>query len=188
MTGNPPRQPLNPDPPEPSGGASALARARWELLRKWIKGKPVWVFAGITLGCLVFKDNYPFTHNPMYANLPPRVRYYYVVDENGANVPFRDAFGYSLIDLMRKIKDRRKSLAREDDADGVDEAEVLAYEKEALEPVMAWYFDNRRARGEFKGKPIPYQTLTVIKVLSTREGKKETPLGTVPVPGEEVAP
>ena len=161
--------------------------SRWQRLKEqfsWqrLKLLPIWVFLGITLMCIWVKENYPFTHNPMYANLPPRVRYYYVVDENGDNVPFRKAFGYSLIDLMRKIKDRRKDLAEERGVDSNIEAEVLKLEMEALEPTMQWYFDNRRAKDEFKGKPIPYETLTVIKIFSTREGKTETELGTVTVP------
>ena len=151
---------------------------RWQRL----KPLPIWVFLGITIVCLIVRENYPFTHNPMYANLPPRVRYYYVVDENGDNVPFSKAFGYSLIDLMRKIKDKRKLFAKEAGSKDDSEETVLKFEKQAVDPVMAWYFKNRRAKDEFKGKPIPYETLTVIKIFSTREGKTETEIGTVQVP------
>ena len=146
-----------------------------------LKPLPIWVFLGITACCLIFKENYPFTHNPMYANLPDRVRYYRVMDQDGENVPFREAFGYSLIDLMRKIKDKRKKLMGAAGIPADKEEDVLRFEKEALEPVMAWYFKNRRAKGDFVGKPLPYESVTVIKILSTREGKEETELGTVEI-------
>ena len=164
---------------------SKTATIRW----KWAQlgPLPIWVFLALTLGCLVLEENYPFTHNPMYSALSSKLRYYYVTDQDGEVVPFRQAFGYSLIDLMRKIKDRRIKLMKAAGVPKDDENDVLRFEQQALPKVMDWYFENRRAKGEFVGKPLPYQSLTVVKILSTREGRTEAALGSIEVPRPEDA-
>lgn len=156
-------------------------------IRAQLRPLPIWVFLAITAGCLLLEENYPFTHNPMYSALSAELRYYYVTDQEGNIVPFRQAFGYSLIDLMRKIKDRRIKLMKEAGVPKKHEEDILRFERKALPEVLDWYFRNGRARGEFAGKPLPYRSITVVKILASRAGKTETVIGSaaIPRPGEE---
>ena len=154
------------------------------LVRAWgvVRPLPIRVFLIITATCILLEENYPFTHNPMYSALSARLRYYYVTDQNDDLVPFRQAFGYSLVNLMKKIKNRRAEAMQEAGVPKDNEDDILSFDRKVLPSVMEWYFMNRRAKGEFKGRPLPYQSITVIKILATREGRQETVVGSIAIP------
>lgn len=67
----------------------------------------------LALVLLAFKEFFPFSHFPMYSNLPPKTSYYYLTDENDEIIPQGLVFGvYSA--RMSKIfySELRKEIAK----------------------------------------------------------------------------
>lgn len=76
----------------------------------WLLAWP-WFVASIVLG-LAIKENFPFSHWPMYSNFSPESGYVYVVDDAGE--PMAAARFFETAPRLRKQfeRERRSALAR----------------------------------------------------------------------------
>lgn len=69
----------------------------------------------LTLLCLVLRENYPFSHFPMYSSFSKKTYYLYLTDVDGNEIPTKP-FAISN-STLRKIFDSRKRIARKRFAD-----------------------------------------------------------------------
>ena len=53
----------------------------------WLKAIPVPAFILTTILCLALRENYPFSHFPMYSRMSGNTFYVYVTDQNDEPVP-----------------------------------------------------------------------------------------------------
>ncbi len=77
---------------------------------------PLWVFFIVGALCLVLKENYPFSHFPMYDQFPDHTFYVYIADAKGEPLPFRNFTGYGVSKLKKQydpeIGEVRKKLKK----------------------------------------------------------------------------
>lgn len=52
-------------------------------------------FLAVTVACIALREEFPFSHFPMYSRISPRSRYLLVTDSEDNLYPLRDVFGLS---------------------------------------------------------------------------------------------
>ena len=63
---------------------------------------PISVAIGLTITCLVVKENYPFTHYPMYSNFDDQTYYVWLADRDGEPIPVQK-LTYHRLGKIKKI-------------------------------------------------------------------------------------
>ena len=69
------------------------------LLRKLA---PLTVAIGVTITCLAVKENFPFSHYPMYSNFDDQTYYVWLADSNGEPIPVQKVT-YMRLGKIKKI-------------------------------------------------------------------------------------
>ncbi len=70
----------------------------------------------VVLALLLFKEQFPFSHFPMYAALDGKARAVYITDEQGNLLPTRTTFGYSAAGCRKFLKTHAKKIQLENPA------------------------------------------------------------------------
>jgi len=91
---------------------------------RWFRRSRCKCLLVMTLLCLVLRENYPFSHFPMYASFSKKSYYLYLADAKGDEIPTRP-FAISNSGL-RKIYDSDYRIARKRFADAGSEKVPLA--------------------------------------------------------------
>lgn len=60
------------------------------LILLWRAFPELWVVWSLTLGNLLLKENFPFSHYPMYARHHPTNHYFFLTDEREEPIPVRE--------------------------------------------------------------------------------------------------
>ena len=87
-----------------------LAVLRFGAFLSWLRQTRFRCLLVMTLLCLVLRENYPFSHFPMYSSFSRSTYFLYLADEKGAPLPTK-RFGLTS-STLKKIFDsqRRKAL------------------------------------------------------------------------------
>ena len=101
-------------PADPSAGGQAGVAAACGLLKRF----PLKTFLVVLLLCGVVKDNFPFSHFPMYDHFPDHTFYVFVKDGTGGPIPLESVTGTRTanfkkpydkeLNRIRKTLDKRK--------------------------------------------------------------------------------
>ncbi|MEM9480387.1 MAG: hypothetical protein AAGA58_12110 [Verrucomicrobiota bacterium] len=96
---------------------SPLGGAEWFVIKALLRF-PLWAFFVVGALCLLLKENYPFSHFPMYDQFPDHTFYVYLADGTGEPLAFKSFTGYGVskfkkkydpeIGEVRKALDKRK--------------------------------------------------------------------------------
>ena len=76
----------------------------------WLKRFGLMLIAVVI--ALLIRENYPFSHNPMYSKFDPYTYFLHVTDENDKVLFFREEFGFSAIQLKKGVLDQLQGIAQ----------------------------------------------------------------------------
>jgi hypothetical protein len=106
---------------------------------------------------LLIRENYPFSHNPMYSKFDPYTYFLHVTNENDKVLFFREEFGFSAIRLKKVFSTNFKELRNDPTTSGLDRDE---HWRIAGERTLSQYHRQRRPKME---NPTRYQTLKLVR-------------------------
>jgi len=72
------------------------------LLAFYFSSLPVKILIILCVLNLLFRENFPFSHYPMYSKFSSDTRYIYITDENDNPIPLKTAFGIKS-DFLKKV-------------------------------------------------------------------------------------
>jgi len=72
------------------------------LVTLYLSNLPVKALIILTILNLLFRENFPFSHYPMYSKFSYDTRYIYITDENDNPIPIKNVFGIKS-DFLKKI-------------------------------------------------------------------------------------
>ncbi|MEZ5328605.1 MAG: hypothetical protein R3F19_26470 [Verrucomicrobiales bacterium] len=106
---------------------------------------------------LVIRENYPFSHNPMYSKFDAYTYFLHVTDENDNVLFFREEFGDSAIKLKKIFSKNFNKLRKDPATSGLTREE---HWRIAGERTLEQYHRNRKPK---KDPPTPYKTLKLVR-------------------------
>ena len=121
----------------------------------WIKRFGLMLIAVVI--SLLIKENYPFSHNPMYSKFDPYTYFLHVTDENGQVLYFRDEFGYSAVRLKKVFRKKFDELRKNSKTKELPREEHFRI---AGEDTLQQYHRQRMPRVE---NPAQYQMLKLVR-------------------------
>ncbi|HEY5707414.1 MAG TPA: hypothetical protein VIS96_17785 [Terrimicrobiaceae bacterium] len=101
-------------------------------------------FLGVIILALIMqvtKEFYPFSHYPMYSDLPPSVEYYYLTTGKGEPIPQVRFFGFSTSWTKKMLNSRLKKIAGGRSIDDATPAQI----KEAGQETLQYLMDHCKA-------------------------------------------
>lgn len=115
---------------------------------------------------LLVRENYPFSHNPMYSKFDPYTYFLHVTDENDKVLFFREEFGFSAIRLKKVFSTKFKLVRKNPETAGLSRDEHLRI---AGEGTLQQYHRQRHPRTD---NPTQYQTLKLVRTdIALGDGK-----------------
>ena len=139
-----------------------------EQIRHWVRliGKTPFL-AVIVLALLMqaTKEFYPFSHYPMYSDLPPSVEYYYLTTTKGEPLPQVRYFGFSTSWTKKMLNSRLKKITGGRNIDEASPAEIKEAGQQTLEYLMDHCKDHVRTALVAEG-------LQLHRVLVERSGNR----------------
>lgn len=112
----------------------------------------------------IMRENYPFSHLPMYSGLTKDVDYYFITDAKGEPMPQGIYFGFSTSKTKKMFNTRLRKISKGGNTDSASEAQIAEAGKETLEYMMAHIREDRRAQVEKSG-------IQLHRVTVAREGE-----------------
>jgi hypothetical protein len=106
---------------------------------------------------LIVRENYPFSHNPMYSKLTPKTYYLHAVDENNDVLLFREQFGFSAIRLKKVFNTKFQKLKKGEETKQLSEMEQWGL---AGEETLWQYHRQKEPAAE---NPVRYQRLKLVR-------------------------
>jgi len=101
----------------------------------------LWVLVPLLL---IVRENYPFSHFPMYSGMAPGAHYYYLADEQGEALPVKKLFGLSASRMKKVYYAKLNDIA---DEQGVDAYTLGKEEKlEAARELYTYFSELGAAR------------------------------------------
>ena len=123
---------------------------------------------------LVVRENYPFSHNPMYSKFDAYTYFLHVTDENDNILFFREEFGDSAIQL-KKVFTKNFTKLRKDPA--TSDLTREEHWRLAGESTLEQYHRNRRPK---KDPPTPYKTLKLVRTdIQLGKGKVDEKIAVI---------
>ena len=132
------------------------------------RGFPIKVCVALVIANMAIRDNYPFSHFPMYASFSDHTFYVYVADGEGNPIPLQDITGTrtsklkkpydkDLNAVRRKLDKRKRELTVEERREAGERALAQIYRNtndtakaalEALAPLRLYHVDIYMVDGE----------------------------------------
>ncbi|NNE91969.1 MAG: hypothetical protein HKN23_10010 [Verrucomicrobiales bacterium] len=109
----------------------------------------MWAFVAFSL---LVKENYPFSHFPMYSHVAPETHYFYLTDGEGNNLGTKTNFGMAASNLKKKYHSYLTALAEQREKEAghrIKASELPASDQETCGQKL---FDYILERGEHRGK------------------------------------
>ncbi len=97
--------------PPPATGMKALARKIAPSLKKFFR-HPVSAIFWLTVFSLIVKENYPFSHFPMYKGFSEKTHYFYLASEGGP-IPGKKIFKVSVPKMKKLYGGHMEKIAEE---------------------------------------------------------------------------
>lgn len=123
------------------------------------------MLAAVVISLLV-RENYPFSHNPMYSKFDPYTYFLHVTDENDNVLFFREEFGFSAIRLKKVFSTKFKQVRKDPATADLSREE---HWRIAGEGTLEQYHRQRHPRTE---NPTQYKILKLVRTdIELGEGK-----------------
>ena len=106
---------------------------------------------------LLIRENYPFSHNPMYSKFDPYTYFLHVTDENDKVLFFREEFGFSAIRLKKVFSKIFKEVRKDPTTANLSREE---HWRIAGERTLEQYHRQRRPR---TAQPTSYSILKLVR-------------------------
>ncbi len=172
----PPTDPIR----SPSLSPSVLARAGFAGLPGFLKRFPLKTFCLVLILCSLVKDNYPFSHFPMYDEFPDHTFYVFVKDGRGQPIAleevtgkrtanFKKPYDKELNRIRAKLDKRKRELSVAEREPAGRRALENLYGRapdavkrrlEALAPLQLFHADILMVEGEIvESEPVRIATL-----------------------------
>jgi hypothetical protein len=106
-------------------------------------------FLGVIILALIMqatKEYYPFSHYPMYSDLPPSVEYYYLTTSKGEPLPQVRFFGFSTSWTKKMLNSRLRKITGGRNFDDASPAEINEAGQQTLQYLMDHCKDHQRAK------------------------------------------
>lgn len=137
---------------------------RFARLRQWLRRYRLMLFAVVI--SLLIRENYPFSHNPMYSRFDPYTYFLHVTDENDNVLFFREEFGFSAIRLKKVFATNFKKVRKDPATAGLSREE---HWRIAGERTLQQY---DRQRSPNTDTPARYRTLKLVRTdIQLGDGK-----------------
>lgn len=111
-------------------------------------------FLGVIILALIMqatKEYYPFSHYPMYSDLPPSVEYYYLTTGKGEPLPQVRFFGFSTSWTKKMLNSRLRKITGGRDIDDASPAEIKEAGQQTLQYLMDHCKDDHKAKLAVEG-------------------------------------
>ena len=129
--------------------------ARFSPVARWVRQFGL-MLAGVAISLMV-KENYPFSHNPMYSKFDPYTYYLHATDEKGETLLFREQFGFSAIRLKKVFTTKMKEVEKNPETKQLPREERFRI---AGEGTLLQYHRQRRPE---TGRPMEYRGLRLLR-------------------------
>lgn len=106
-------------------------------------------FLGVIILALIMqatKEYYPFSHYPMYSDLPPSVEYYYLTTGKGEPLPQVRFFGFSTSWTKKMLNSRLRKITGGRNIDDASPVEIKEAGQQTLQYLMDHCKDHQRAK------------------------------------------
>ena len=144
----------------------SVGRGRLGRLGRWV-GQFGLMLAGVLVS-LIVRENYPFSHYPMYSKFDPYTYYLYATDESGEVLLFREQFGYSAIRLKKVFTTKLKAVKKASESKTLSKNDCFHI---AGEETLWQYHRQRRPKVE---NPVQYRGLKLVRTdIKLGTGKVE---------------
>lgn len=124
--------------------------AIWNRLESWGASAGKVPFLGVLVLALflqVMKENYPFSHYPMYSGLTDNVEYYYLTNAKGEPVPQGIYFGLSTSWTKKMLNTRLNKITGGRNIDSASPAEISEAGRQTLQYLVEHRLkEDRRAQ------------------------------------------
>ena len=117
----------------------------WNWCRK-LANIPFLAVAALALIMQAAKEFYPFSHYPMYSDLPPSVEYYYLTTCKGELIPQVRFFGFSTSWTKKMLNSRLKTITGGRNIDGATPEEIKEAGLQTLQYLMDHCKEHHRAK------------------------------------------
>ncbi|MGI9244336.1 MAG: hypothetical protein ACR2RV_26290 [Verrucomicrobiales bacterium] len=109
---------------------------------------PVSVAIGLTIACLIAKENFPFTHYPMYSNFEDQTYYVWLADGQGAPIPV-EKITYNRLGRIKKIynsglQEVRSEIGKATGKKPRKRELTLAQRRGPGDTTLRWIYENSR--------------------------------------------
>ena len=128
---------------------------------EWIGKIPFLSVILLAILLQIMRENYPFSHLPMYSGLTEDVDYYFVTDSKGKPLPHGHYFGFSTSKTKKMFNTRLRKISKGGNTDSATPAQIEEAGKETLAYLMAHINEDRRAQVEKSG--LQLQRVTVAR-------------------------
>lgn len=145
------------------------------VIRRIVRDSRTWLLAFVVLVialCLTIREEYPFSHFPMYGNPNARpVDYYFLTDGNGEPLPVVALTGDTAPRIKKRLQTRLRQFLREQPRRMKLEEIPEATREEIARTVLQGFLDQAIAAGrELPDKVQLWQGL----IHQTEDGYRET--------------
>lgn len=149
-------------------------------VQKWVVAAGKLPFLGVVALAVLLqiaKENYPFSHYPMYSRLTDNVEYYYLTNAKGEPIPQGIYFGSSTSKTKKMLNTRLGKITGGRNIDNATLAEVSEAGRQTLQYLMDHIHEDRRAQ-------VTREGLQLHQVYVERRGNKlvTTPLFIAEIP------
>ena len=109
---------------------------------------PISVAIGLTIACLIARENYPFTHYPMYSNFEDQTYYVWLADGQDRPIPV-EKLTYNRLGRIKKIYNSGLQEAREEVGKATGKKPrkrelTLDQRRGPGEMTLRWIYENSR--------------------------------------------
>ena len=101
------------------------------------------------------KEFYPFSHYPMYSDLPPSVEYYYLTTCKGEPIPQVRFFGFSTSWTKKMLNSRLKKITGGRNIDAPRLQEIKEAGQQTLQYLMDHCKDHHQGKTRCRGPSAP---------------------------------
>jgi hypothetical protein len=123
-----------------------LSVDRLEHWRRTIAKIPFLGVIALALLMQATKEFYPFSHYPMYSDLPPSVEYYYLSTATGELIPQLRFFGFSTSWTKKMLNSRLKKIAAGANMEDATPEQIREAGKQTLQYLMDHCKEHQRAK------------------------------------------
>ena len=119
-----------------------------DQIRHWVRVITRVPFLAVIVLALIMqatKEFYPFSHYPMYSDLPPSVEYYYLTTAKGEPLPQVRYFGFSTSWTKKMLNSRLRKITGGRNIDDASPAEIKEAGQQTLQYLMDHCKDHLRA-------------------------------------------